>query len=62
MAGDMNGDSNITAADARIALRISAKLEMFNAYNYPVADMNKDNKFSAADARAILRYSAKLPI
>ena len=62
MAGDMNGDSNITAADARIALRISAKLEMFNAYNYPVADMNKDNKFSAADARAILRFSAKLPI
>ena len=62
MAGDMNGDGNITAADARIALRISAKLEMFNAYNYPVADMNKDNKFSAADARAILRYSAKLPI
>ena len=62
MAGDMNGDSNITAADARIALRISAKLEMFTAYNYPVADMNKDDKFSAADARAILRYSAKLPI
>lgn len=63
MLGDVNLDGKITAADARLALRISAKLE-----NYPAADsdvfkntdVNADGKITAADARIILRVSAGL--
>ena len=60
--GDVSGDGKITAADARIVLRISAKLEKAEDYNLPleVFDMNKDGALTAADARLILRKSAKL--
>ena len=62
IAGDVNGDGKITAADARIILRISAKLESAENYNLPleVFDMNKDGDLTAADARLALRKSAKL--
>ena len=61
MLGDVNLDGKITAADARLALRISARLE-----NYPDvasvvfmnADVNGDGVITAADARIILRVSA----
>ena len=63
MLGDVNLDNKITAADARLALRISARLE-----NYPAADsvvfmntdVNADGVITAADARIILRVSAGL--
>ena len=60
LLGDVNKDSKLTAADARIALRVSAKLETLTDYILKVADMNKDGKITAADARTILRKSAKL--
>ena len=62
IVGDVNGDGKITAADARIVLRISAKLEKAEDYNLPVEvfDMNRDGALTAADARLILRKSAKL--
>ena len=60
MLGDVNKDGKITAADARLALRVSAKLETLTDYILKVADMNKDGKITAADARTILRKSAKL--
>ena len=60
MLGDVNKDGKITAADARLALRVSAKLETLTDYILRVADMNKDGKITAADARTILRKSAKL--
>ncbi len=58
--GDVNSDGKITAADARLALRISAKLEKGTDYQMLVADVNQDKKITAADARKILRISAKL--
>ena len=62
LIGDVNCDGKINAADARIALRVSAKLENFETYNVPfeVFDITRDNNISAADARKILRISAKL--
>ena len=58
--GDINGDGNINAADARLALRFSARLETLTEEQQIVADVNNDNKITAADARIILRVSAKL--
>lgn len=61
--GDVNLDGKITAADARLALRISAKLENYPAADSDVfmnADVNADGKITAADARIILRVSAGL--
>jgi|GEM_PF-596167 len=58
--GDVNGDGKITAADARQALRASARLENLNEKEKSAADINGDGKVSADDARTILRKSAKL--
>lgn len=58
--GDVNGDGKITAADARLVLRVSAKLDKLSQEAMAVADATKDNKITAADARLILRVSAKL--
>ena len=58
--GDVDGNGKITAADARLALRISAKLEKATEYQTRIADMDKNNKITAADARKILRISAGL--
>ncbi|MBR3868772.1 MAG: dockerin type I repeat-containing protein [Clostridia bacterium] len=60
LLGDVNKDTRITAADARLALRISAKLQTATDYQNKAADMNMDGKITAADARKILRKSAKL--
>ncbi|MBR3867816.1 MAG: dockerin type I repeat-containing protein [Clostridia bacterium] len=58
--GDVNFDGRITAADARLALRYSAKLETPNAEQFIVANVILDGKIEANDARLILRVSAKL--
>ena len=58
--GDVNNDGKITAADARIILRVSAKLDKLDNEKLAVADMNVDGKITAADARTVLRMSAKL--
>ena len=60
ITGDVNGDEKITAADARLTLRTSAKIDTFNAEQQKAADVNFDNKITAADARMILRVSAKI--
>ena len=60
MLGDVNKDGKITAADARLALRYSAKLETPNEYQFVAANYNKDDKITAADARLILRKSARV--
>ncbi len=62
VAGDANGDGKITAADARIALRISAKVDSLEKYNLTaeVLDVTGDGKLTAADARKILRIAAKI--
>lgn len=62
LVGDANGDGKITAADARIALRISAKVDSLEKYNLTAAvlDVTGDGKLTAADARKILRIAAKI--
>ena len=62
LVGDANLDGSITAADARIILRISAKLDTLEKYNLTIAniDANFDGSITAADARIVLRVSAKL--
>lgn len=58
--GDVNMDGKVSAADARLALRISASLEKLTDEILAIGDMTGDNKITAADARKILRKSAKL--
>ena len=60
LLGDANADGKVTAADARLALRISAKLETADEMQKITADVNYDGKINASDARKILRVSAKL--
>lgn len=58
--GDVNGDGDVLANDARIALRASAKLEVLNDAQTKAADVDGDGQVLANDARQILRFSAKL--
>lgn len=58
--GDVNCDGEITAADARKALRISARLEAPEDEIRTLADFDSNGKVTAADARKILRKSAGL--
>ena len=55
-AGDVDGDGKVSAADARLALRMSVSLEKVDMK----ADVDKDGKISASDARLILRKSVGL--
>ena len=57
--GDVNGDGQAAAADARLVLRFVAKLDSPTEYQKLSADVNGKG-ISAADARAILRAAAKL--
>lgn len=58
--GDVDGDGEVLAKDARLALRASAKLETLDAEQTKAADVNEDGKILAGDARQILRFSARL--
>lgn len=58
--GDVDLNGKITAADARLALRSSAKLEKLSEIQQKNADVNRDKKVTSADARLILRVSAGL--
>lgn len=60
--GDLNADEVITAADARIALRVAAKLEQLTAEQTEAADVNYSGEVTAEDARLILRVAAKLDV
>ena len=58
--GDINGDGAVKAADARLALRYSARLEELSEEQLKAADVDKSGTVNAADARKILREAAKL--
>lgn len=58
--GDVDLNGKITAADARLALRKSAKLQNLSQVQMKNADVNGDSVVSATDARLILRYAAGL--
>lgn len=58
--GDVNGDGKIKLADARLALRIVARLENATEAQIKAADLNGDGKVTAKEVRRILRYVARL--
>lgn len=58
--GDVNGDGKITATDARLVLRHSARIELIPSAKADLADVNKDGKITATDARLILRVASQL--
>ena len=62
--GDVDGDSSISAADARLALRASVGLEKFDSDSakFASSDADNDHSLSAADARRILRASVGLEV
>lgn len=60
VAGDVNFNGKVEAADARLALRYSAKIEELSEEAIAAADVNLDGKVNAADARMILRVAAKI--
>ncbi|MBQ8210802.1 MAG: Ig-like domain-containing protein [Clostridia bacterium] len=59
-AGDVDGNGSITAADARLVLRLSAALSDCNLVTKQYADANGDGTISASDARLVLRVSAEI--
>ena len=58
--GDADGNGEITAADARLVLRISARLDVPLAGFESVCNVDGDDTVTASDARKILRVSARL--
>lgn len=58
--GDVTGEGKITAADARLALRYSARLEDPDEEQFKAADVDNSGKITPADARRILRVAAKV--
>ncbi len=55
--GDINFDGFVTEEDARIALRVSARLDSINNLQMWNADLNHDGKIIAKEARSILQQS-----
>ena len=57
--GDVDGDGQISAADARLALRMSVGLENYSKDStaFIAADIDKNGEINASDARSILRAS-----
>ena len=60
--GDLSGDGKVRAKDARLALRIAAKLENCTSAQLSAGDIDKNGKIDASDARKILRFAASLDI
>ena len=58
--GDMDGDNEITVADALKVLRIAAKLVEPTAEDIRIADVDKDGSVTVNDALMVLRVAAKL--
>lgn len=58
--GDIDSNGKITASDARMILRVSAKLDKIDDDKMNLADVNGDKKITASDARTVLRMSARL--
>ncbi|MBQ9880526.1 MAG: hypothetical protein IJM45_08860, partial [Clostridia bacterium] len=58
--GDVDLDGDVTAIDARFALRIVAKLEDCTATQAKAADVDGNSVINALDARIILRWAASL--
>lgn len=60
MMGDVNLDGKVSASDARLTLRISAKLDSDENVNMLSIDTDANGKITSSDARIILRKAASL--
>lgn len=60
LKGDVNGDGKVNAMDARLALRIAARLDVPTDIQKMASDYNGDGNINAMDARLILRKAARL--
>ena len=60
LKGDVNGDGKLTAMDARLVLRIAARLDTPDEIQTIAADFDSSGKITASDARLVLRKAAKL--
>ena len=62
MLGDVDNDTKITSADARLALRRAVNLETYapGSREYIACDVDRDDKVTANDARSILRAAVNL--
>ena len=60
VAGDIDGNGDITAADARLALRAAVGLDKLSSAQTNASEIDKNSKITAADARLILRASVGL--
>ena len=58
--GDVDYDAEVTAADARHALRAAVELITLTGRPFNAADADSDGKITAADARLILRAAVGL--
>lgn len=60
--GDVDGDTQVTPADARLALRAAVKLQPLESTSlaFVAADMDASGEIEPADARTILRISVGL--
>lgn len=58
--GDISRDGKVTAADARTALRVTARIDTADAIGTLAADADGSEKLTAMDARIILRVSARI--
>jgi hypothetical protein len=62
LPGDADSDGQITASDARLALRRAVDLETFakGTKEFIACDIDKDGSVTAGDARIILRIAVAL--
>lgn len=58
--GDVNGDGKIKLSDARLALRIVARLENATEAQIKAADLDGNGRVTAKEVRRILRFVARL--
>lgn len=59
LLGDVNEDGSITAADARLVLRYSARTETPTDMQFVLGDVDGDGQITASDARSLLNYASK---
>ena len=63
LLGDVNLDGKVTAGDARLALRMAAKLDPMpeaDSVQFKNTDVDNNKEITANDARTILRVVARL--
>lgn len=60
MMGDVDENGRVTAGDARIVLRVAAKIDAADSIGLYNSDADGNEKITAADARIILRVAASL--